>query len=74
MNFVFFAFYFIVIIFIFLCDFYFWVFFACFWVAFLFMQKNPLFEFDLKIERTFHKLKRQRALLTAFSMIGGEEA
>jgi len=40
------------------------------------MQKSPLFEFDLEIERTFHKLKRQRALLTAsqFEMAGGEEA
>jgi len=38
------------------------------------MQKNPLFEFDHEIERTFHKLKRQRALLTASSMAGEEEA
>ena len=40
------------------------------------MQKSPLFEFDPEIERTFHKLKRQRALLTASqsSMVGGEEA
>ena len=28
------------------------------------MQKNPLLEFDPEIESTFHKLKRQRALLT----------
>ena len=40
------------------------------------MQKSHLFEFDLEIERTFHKLKRQRALLIAseFEMAGGEEA
>ena len=39
------------------------------------MQKSPLFEFVLKIERTFHKLKRQRALLieSKFSMVGREE-
>jgi len=40
------------------------------------MQKNPLFEFYLEIERTFHKLKRQRALQTeqtTSSMPGGEE-
>jgi len=37
------------------------------------MKKNPLFEFDPEIERTFDKLKRQRALLTAFSMAGGDE-
>ena len=36
------------------------------------MQNNPLFEFDLKIERTFHKLKRQRAFLTTSTMTGGE--
>ena len=38
------------------------------------MQKNPLFKFDPEIERTFHKLKRQRVLLTAFAMVEGEEA
>ena len=40
------------------------------------MQMSPLFEFDPEIERTFHKLKRQRAQLIAFtsSMVGGEEA
>jgi len=40
------------------------------------MQKSPLFEFDPEIERTFHKLKTQRALLieSEFSMAGGEEA
>ena len=40
------------------------------------MQKSPLFEFDPEIERTFHKLKRQRVLLIAFKskMAGGEEA
>jgi len=40
------------------------------------MQKSHLFEFDLEIERTFHKLKRQRALLIASEseMAGGEEA
>jgi len=40
------------------------------------MQKSPLFEFDHEIERTFHKLKRQRALLIASqsSMARGEEA
>jgi len=40
------------------------------------MQKTPLFEFDPEKERTFHKLKRQRALLTASpsSMVGREEA
>jgi len=40
------------------------------------LQKSPLFEFDLEIERTFHKLKRQRALLieSASEMAGGEEA
>jgi len=39
------------------------------------MQKSPLFEFDLEIEKTFHKLKRQRALLieSEFSMAGREE-
>jgi len=39
------------------------------------MQKSPLFEFDPEIERTLHKLKRQRALLTEseFSMAGREE-
>jgi len=39
------------------------------------MQKSPLFEFDPEIERTLHKLKRQRALLIAFEseMAGGEE-
>jgi len=37
------------------------------------MQKNPLFEFDPKIERTFYKLKRQRVLLTKSSLAGGEE-
>ena len=40
------------------------------------MQKSPPFEFDPEIERTFDKLKRQRALLieSEFSMAGGEEA
>jgi len=40
------------------------------------MQKSSLFEFDPKIEKTFHKLKRQRALLTASQsvMARGEEA
>ena len=38
------------------------------------MQKNPFFEFDHEIERTFYKLKRQRAFLTASAMAGGEEA
>jgi len=38
------------------------------------MQKNPLFEFDPEIDRTFHKLKRQRALLTKSSMAAGEKA
>ena len=40
------------------------------------MQKSPLFEFNPEIERTFHKLKRQKALLTASpsSMAGGEKA
>jgi len=40
------------------------------------MQKSPLFEFDPAIKITFHKLKRQRALVTASesSMTGGEEA
>ena len=39
------------------------------------MQKSPLFDFNLEIERTFHKLKRQRALLieSEFSMAGREE-
>jgi len=37
------------------------------------MQKNPLLEFDPEIERIFHKLKRQIALLTKSSMAGGEE-
>jgi len=39
------------------------------------MQKSPLFEFDPEIERTFHKLKRQRAQLIASTseMVGGEE-
>ena len=40
------------------------------------MQKSHLFEFDPDIERTFHKLKKQRALLIASpsSMAGGGEA
>ena len=40
------------------------------------MQKSPLFEFDPEIERTFHKLKRQRAQLipSISEMAGGEEA
>jgi len=40
------------------------------------MQKSPFFEFDPKIERIFHKLKQQRALLISFEseMAGGEEA
>jgi len=40
------------------------------------MQKSPLFEFNPEIERTFHKLKRQRAQLieSEFSMTGGEAA
>jgi len=40
------------------------------------MQKSPLFEFDPEIERTFHKLKRQRDQLieSEFSMAGAEEA
>jgi len=39
------------------------------------MQKSSLFEFDPEIERTFHKLKRKRALLIKFefSMAGREE-
>jgi len=39
------------------------------------MQTSPLFEFDLEIERTFHKLKRQRAQLipSTFEMAGGGE-
>ena len=39
------------------------------------MQKSPLFEFDPEIERTLHKLKRQRAQLTesTFEMAGGGE-
>jgi len=43
------------------------------WVCYL--QKSPLFPFDPKIERTFHKLKRQRALLieSELSMSGREE-
>jgi len=32
-----------------------------------------LLEFDPEIERIFHKLKRQIALLTKSSMAGGEE-
>jgi len=35
---------------------------------------NPLFEFDPKIERSLHTLKRQRALLTKSSTAGGKEA
>jgi len=38
------------------------------------MQKSRLFEYDPETEITFHKLKRQRALLTASTMAGGEEA
>ena len=40
------------------------------------MQKNPLFEFDPEIERTFHKLKKQRAQLieSTSKMAGSEEA
>jgi len=45
------------------------------------MQKKPhfgaLFEFDLEIERIFHKLKRQKAFheaTTISNMVGGEEA
>jgi len=45
------------------------------------MQKSPrfeaLFEFNLEIERTFHKLKRQKAIQeeqTTSNMTGGEEA
>jgi len=38
------------------------------------MQNNPLFKFDPGIDRTFHKLKRKRALLTKSSMARGEEA
>jgi len=40
------------------------------------MQKSPLFKFDPEIERTLHKLKRQRAPLIASEseMAGGEEA
>jgi len=40
------------------------------------MQKSPLFEFNPEIEKTFDKLKRQRASLTASQslMAGGEEA
>jgi len=45
------------------------------------MQKSPhfgaSFEFDLKIERTFHNLKKQRALEESTftpTMAGGEEA
>ena len=39
------------------------------------MQKSPLFEFDPEIERTLHKLKRQRAQLTESTseMAGGGE-
>ena len=38
------------------------------------MQKSPLFEFDPEIERTLHKLKRQRAQLTEpTSEMAGEE-
>ena len=44
------------------------------------MQKNPhfraLFEFDPEIERTFHKLKRQRAFqeeTTTSKMVSGED-
>jgi len=39
------------------------------------MQKSSLFEFDPEIERIFHKLKRQRALLieSEFSMAGRDE-
>jgi len=33
---------------------------------------NPLLEFDPEMERTFHKSKRQRVLLTESSMVGGE--
>jgi len=36
------------------------------------MQNNPLFEVDPEIEKSFHKLKRQRAVLTKSSMAGGE--
>jgi len=40
------------------------------------MQKSHLFEFDPEIESTFHKLKRQRALLIAYEseMAGREKA
>jgi len=45
------------------------------------MQKSPrfeaLFQFNLEIEMTFHKLKRQKAIQEekiASSMVGGETA
>ena len=57
-----------------------WVCFVYIWVAFLFMQNNSHFgapfEFDPKIEPTFHKLKRQKVLqevTTTSNMVGGEE-
>jgi len=40
---------------------------------FLIYAKEP-FEFDPVIERSFQKLKRQRALLSTSSMAKGEEA
>jgi len=41
---------------------------------FLIYAKELSFEFHPEIERTFHKLKRQKAFLTTSSMVGGEEA
>jgi len=41
--------------------------------SFLIYTKEPLFEFGPEIERTFHKLKRQKALLTASRLQWQEE-
>jgi len=72
----FFDFIWLCLIFVFIkCDFFLGVLFD--FSAKLFnLCKSPLFEFDLEIERTLHKIKRQRALLIASEseMVGGEEA